>query len=91
MAECLVEAQFRTGDHIDPIYLFGTKVSEEGDLFDHTVIVKTKGRIDKQTCISVVEDIWVENDFRGMFAALVEKENLKGQTTTFKGCTEYLK
>jgi hypothetical protein len=86
-----VETRFRNRHHMDAIYLFGTKVSEEGDLFDHTVIVKTKGRIDKQTCVAVVEDMWVENDFRGMFAALVEKENLQGQTTIFKGCTEYLK
>src|SRR3990170_681522 len=42
-----VEARFRNRHHMDPIYLLGTKVSEEGDLFNHTVIVKTRGRIDK--------------------------------------------
>lgn len=84
-----VEARFLNRHHMDPIYLLGTKVSEEGDLFDHTVIVKTRGRIDKQTCVAVVEDIWVENDFRGMFTALIEGQ--KGQITTFKGCGEYLK
>jgi len=76
---------------MDPIYLLGTKVSEEGDLFNHTVIVKTRGRIDKQTCVAVVEDIWVENDFRGIFATLVEREKLQGQITTVEGCAEYLK
>ena len=89
--EVYVEARFRNRQHIDPIYLFGTKVSEEGDLFDHTVIVKTRGRIDKQTCVAVVEDIWVENDFRGIFATLVEREKLRGQITTVEGCAEYLK
>jgi hypothetical protein len=74
-----------------PIYLLDTKVSEEGDLFNHTVIVKTRGRIDKQTCVAVVEDIWVENDFRGIFAALVEGEKRQRQITTFQGCAEYLK
>jgi len=64
-----VETRFRNRHHMDPIYVLGTKVSEEGDLFDHTVIVKSKGRIDKQTCVAVVEEIWVENDFRGIFAA----------------------
>jgi hypothetical protein len=39
----------------------------------------------------VVEDIWVENDFRGIFAALVEREKRQRQITTFKGCAEYLK
>ena len=86
-----VETRFRNRHHMAPIYLLDTKVSEEGDLFNHTVIVKTRGRIDKQTCVAVVEDIWVENDFRGMFAALVEREKLQGQVTTFKGCAEYLK
>jgi hypothetical protein len=86
-----VEARFRNRHQLDPIYLLGTKVSEEGDLFNHTVIVKTKGRIDKQTCVAVVEDIWVENDFRGMFATLVEREKSQMQITTFKGCAEYLK
>ena len=86
-----VEARFRNRHHMDPIYLLGTKVSEEGDLLDHTVIVKTRGRIDKQTCVAVVEDIWVENDFRGMFATLVEREKRQKQITTFKGCAEYLK
>ncbi len=86
-----VEARFRNRHHMDPIYLLGTKVSEEGDLFNHTVIVKTRGRIDKQTCVAVVEDMWVENDFRGMFAPLIEREKLQTQITTFKGCAEYLK
>ena len=86
-----VETRFLNRHQMDPIYLLGTKVSEEGDLFNHTVIVKTRGRIDKQTCIAVVEDIWVENDFRGIFATLVEREKLQGQITTFKGCAEYLK
>jgi hypothetical protein len=85
-----VEARFRNRHQLDPIYLLGTKVSEEGDLFNHTVIVKTKGRIDKQTCIVVVEDLWVENDFRGMFTTLVEREQIQRQITTFKGCAEYL-
>ena len=76
---------------MDPIYVIGTTVSKEGNLFDHTVIVKTRGRIDKQTCVAVVEDIWVENDYRGIFATLVEREKLQGQTNTFKGCAEYLK
>ena len=89
--QVFVETRFRNRHHMDPIYLFGTKVSEEGDLFDHTVIVKTRGRIDKQTCVAVVEDMWVENDFRGMFAALVESEKRQRQITTFKGCAEYLK
>ena len=86
-----VEARFRNRHHMDPVYLLSTKVSEEGDLFDHTVIVKTRGRIDKQTCVAVVEDIWVENDFRGIFAALVEGEKRQRQITTFQGCAEYLK
>jgi hypothetical protein len=86
-----VETRFRNRHHLDPIYLLGTKVSDEGDLFNHTVIVKTRGRIDKQTCVAVVEDIWVENDFRGMFATLVEREKSQMQITTFKGCAEYLK
>ena len=86
-----VETRFQNRHHMDPIYLLGTKVSEEGDLFNHTVIVKTRGRIDKQTCVAVVEDIWVENDFRGLFETLVEKEKRQSQTTTFKGCAEYLK
>jgi hypothetical protein len=86
-----VETRFRNRHQMDPIYLLGTKLSEEGDLFNHTVIVKTRGRIDKQTCVAVVEDIWVENDFRGIFATLVEREKLQGQITTFKGCAEYLK
>jgi len=86
-----VEARFRNRHHMDPVYLLSTKVSEEGDLFDHTVIVKTRGRIDKQTCVAVVEDIWVENDFRGIFATLVEREKRQRQITTFKGCAEYLK
>ncbi len=86
-----VETRFRNRHHMDPIYLLGTKVSEEGDLFNHTVIVKTRGRIDKQTCVAVVEDIWVENDFRGIFAPLIEREKRQSQTTTFKGCAEYLK
>ena len=86
-----VEARFRNRHHMDPVYLLGTKVSEEGDLFDHTVIVRTRGRIDKQTCVAVVEDIWVENDFRGIFAALVEGEKRQRQITTFQGCAEYLK
>jgi len=89
--QVLVETRFRNRQHIDPVYLLGTKVSEGGDLFNHTVIVKTRGRIDKETCVAVVEDIWVENDFRGMFATLVERENARGKTTTFKGCAEYLK
>ena len=89
--QVFVEARFRNRHHMDPIYLFGTKISEEGDLFNHTVIVKTRGRIDKQTCVAVVEDVWVENDFRGMFATLVEREKQQSQTTTFKGCAEYLK
>jgi hypothetical protein len=86
-----VETRFRNRHQLDPIYLLGTKVSEEGDLFNHTVIVKTRGRIDKQTCVAVVEDIWVENDFRGMFATLVEREKSQMQITTFNGCAEYLK
>ncbi len=86
-----VEARFQNRQHMDPIYLLGTKVSEEGDLFNHTVIVKTTGRIDKQTCVAVVEDIRVENDFRDMFATLVETEKRQRQITTFKGCAEYLK
>jgi hypothetical protein len=86
-----VETRFRNRHHMDPIYLLGTKVSEEGELFDHTVIVKSRGRIDKQTCVAVVEDIWVENDFRGIFAALVEREKGQVQPTIFKGCAEYLK
>jgi len=86
-----VETRFRNRHQMDPIYLLGTTVSEKGNLFDHTVIVKTRGRIDKQTCVAVVEDIWVENDYRGIFAALVEREKLQGQTNTFKGCVEYLK
>ena len=86
-----VETRFRNRHHMDPIYLLGTKVSEEGELFDHTVIVKSKGRIDKQTCVAVVEEIWVENDFRGIFAALVEREKGQLQPTLFKGCAEYLK
>ncbi len=86
-----VETRFRNRHHMDPIYLLGTKVSEEGELFDHTVIVKSKGRIDKQTCVAVVEETWVENDFRGIFAALVEKEKGQLQPTLFKGCAEYLK
>ncbi len=86
-----VETRFRNRHHMDPIYLLGTKVSEEGELFDHTVIVKSRGRIDKQTCVAVVEDIWVENDFRGIFAALVEREKGQLQPTIFKGCAEYLK
>ncbi len=86
-----VETRFRNRHHMEPIYLLGTKVSEEGDLFNHTVIVKTTGRIDKQTCVAVVEDIRVENDFRGMFATLVETEKRQRQITTFKGCAEYLK
>ncbi len=51
-----------------------TEVSEEGDLFNHTVIVKTRGRIEKQTCVAVVKDICVENDFRDIFASLIEGE-----------------
>jgi len=47
-----VEARFRNRHHMDSVYLLGTKVSEEGDLFDHTVVIKTKGRIDKQTCVA---------------------------------------
>ena len=86
-----VEARFRNRHQMDPIYVLGTQVSEEGDLFNHTVIVKTRGRIDKQTCVAVVEDIWVENDFRGIFATLVEREKLRGQVTTVEGCAEYLK
>ena len=86
-----VETRFQNRHRMDPIYLLGATVSEEGDLFNHTVIVKTRGKIDKQTCVAVVEDIWVENDFRGIFATLVEKEKLQGQTNTFKGCAEYLK
>jgi len=86
-----VETRFRNRHHMDSIYLLGTKVSEEGELFDHTVIVKSRGRIDKQTCVAVVEDIWVENDFRGIFAALVEREKGQLQPTIFKGCAEYLK
>ena len=86
-----VEARFRNRHSMDPMFLLGTKVSEEGDLFNHTVIVKTRGRIDKQTCAAVVEDIWVENDFRGIFAALVERERRQMQISTFKGCAEYLK
>ena len=89
--QVLVEARFRNRQYIEPIYLLGTKVSEGGDLFDHTVILKTRGRIDKQTCVAVVEDIWVENDFRGIFATLVENERGKSKTTTFTGCAEYLK
>ena len=87
----LVETRFRNRHHMDPIYLLGTKVSEEGELFDHTVIVKSRGRIDMQTCVAVVEEIWVENDFRGMFTTLVEREQLQRHITTFKGCAEYLK
>ena len=86
-----VEARFRNRHRIDPIYLLGTKVSEGGDLFNHTAIVKTRGRIDKQTCVAVLEDIWVENDYQGIFAALVESENSRGKTTTINGCAEYLK
>ena len=86
-----VETRFRNRHHMEPIYLLGTKVSEEGELFDHTVIVKSKGRIDKQTCVAVVEEIWVENDFRGIFAALVEREKGQLQPALFKGCAEYLK
>jgi len=89
--QVLVEARFQNRQHMDPIYLLGTKVSEGGDLFNHTVILKTRGRIDKQTCVAVVEDVWVENDFRGIFATLVENEHSKGKTTTFTGCAEYLK
>jgi hypothetical protein len=89
--QVLVEARFRNRQRIDPIYLMGTKVSEGGDLFNHTVILKTQGKIDKQTCVAVVEDVWVENDFRGLFAALVENEKAKGRTTMFTGCAEYLK
>jgi hypothetical protein len=89
--QLLVETRFRNRHHMEAIYLLGTKVSEEGDLFDHTAIVKTRGRIDKRTCAAVVEAIWVENDFRGMFTALIEREKIQGQTTTFKGCAEYLK
>jgi len=76
---------------MDPIYLLGTKVSDGGDLFNHTVIVKTRGRIDKQTCVAVIEDVWVENDFKGIFATLVERENSRGKTTAINGCAEYLK
>ena len=86
-----VETRFRNRHYMDPIYVLGTKVSEEGNLFDHTVIVKSKGRIDKQTCVAVVEEIWVENDFRGIFAALVEKEKGRIQPTLFKECAGYLK
>jgi hypothetical protein len=86
-----VEARFRNRHHMDSVYLLGTKVSEEGDLFDHTVIMKTRGRIDKQTCVAVVEDIRIENDFQGIFAALVEREQPQRQITTFQGCAEYLK
>ena len=86
-----VEARFRNRQHMDPIYLLGTKVSDGGDLFNHTVSVKTRGRIDKQTCVAVIEDVWVENDFKGIFATLVERENSRGKTTAINGCAEYLK
>ncbi len=89
--QLFVEARFRNRHHMEPIYLLGTQVSEEGDLFDHTVIVKTRGRIDKQTCVAVVEEVRVENDFRGIFASLIERERRQNQITTFKGCAEYLK
>ena len=53
--------------------------------------MKTRGRIDKKTCKAVIDDILVENDFRGIFATLVEREKRQGQVITFEGCAEYLK
>ncbi len=52
---------------------------------------KNEGRVDKQTCIAAVEDVWVENDFSGIFAALIEREKSQSQIITFKRCAEYLK
>ena len=55
------------------------KSREEGDLFNHTVIVKTRGNIDEQTCIAVVEDIWVENDSEACSQPLLKEKSSRGK------------
>ncbi len=86
-----VEARFQNRHHTGPVYFLGVEVVERGDIYNHTVIVKAEGKIDKRTCIAVLEDIWVENDYGDIFTSLVNRETITGKTTTFNGCAEYLK
>jgi hypothetical protein len=89
--ELKAEARFQNREQTDPITAFGVQISDGGDLYDQTVIVKARVRVDKSTCVSILEDIWVENDYHDIFTALVQNENLQGKNVTLKKCNDYLR
>lgn len=86
-----MEAKFRNFQHTGEIRVAGVKMGDGATVFDHTVSVKARGRLDRRTCVATLDDIWVENDFRGIFTKLLNRDNPEGKTTTLNGCADYLK
>ena len=59
--------------------------------YDHTVILNTLGTLNPQNCKLRIDDVFIENDYQGIFTAMLKNHgDVIGKEETIPDCRSFL-
>lgn len=60
-------------------------------VYDHTVIVKTLGTLNPDNCKLRIDEVLIENDYRGIFTSMLQNHgNVVGNVETIPNCRSFI-
>ncbi len=60
-------------------------------IYDHTVVVNTLGTLNPENCKLRIDDVFIENDYRGLFTAMLKNHGeVVGKVERIPNCRSFI-
>lgn len=60
-------------------------------VYDHTVVVNTLGTLNPENCRLRIDNVFIDNDYRGIFTAMLQKHgDVVGKVETIPDCRSFI-